>query len=60
MCMYLILMKITIKTFHQILGVKYFIVHFKYAGQNMAKAWKTDQHQSNISQPNPAAKIAIP
>ena len=37
MCMYLILMKITIKTFHQILGVKYFIVHFKYAGQNMAK-----------------------
>ena len=37
MCMYLVLMKIAIKTFHQILGVKYFIVHFKHAGQDMAK-----------------------
>ena len=37
MCTYLILMKITIKTFHQIIGVQYLTVHFKYAGQNMAK-----------------------
>ena len=37
MCMYLTFMKITIKAFHQIIGIKYFTVHFKHAGQDMAK-----------------------